>query len=278
MMRRLIFIFMTVLLISSCSGLFFFPEKRLLRTPTQLNLVYEDVYFETIDKLRLHGWWLPTEKPLGTVLFLHGNAENISTHIASVAWLPAAGFNVFLFDYRGYGLSQGNPSFKGLHQDVEAALATVKQRKDVSPNIVLFGQSLGASIAVTSLADSKYRDSVSALIIDSAFAGFRQIAREKLSDVWITWPFQWPLSLGFDNTYKPLEAISRIHPIPVLIIHGGADKVVPVHHAEQLYAAAQEPKQLWIVSDSGHIQSLNSLNMRQRFLSYLGKMIRIEIK
>ncbi len=273
MMQRFILSFITILLLSSCSGLFFFPEKRLLRTPTQLNLVYEDVYFETIDKLRLHGWWLPTKKPLATILFLHGNAENISTHIASVAWLPAAGFNVFLFDYRGYGLSQGEPNFKGLHQDVEAALATVKQRKDVSPNLILFGQSLGASIAITSLAASKYKESVRVLIIDSAFAGFRQIAREKLSDLWITWAFQWPLSLAFDNTYKPLEAISSISPIPILIIHGAADKVVPVHHAEQLYAAAKEPKKLWIVPNSGHIQSLNNMKIRQDLLDYLGEII-----
>lgn len=268
--RRLVFICLCVLLLSACTGLFFFPQNHLLRTPAQLNLAYEDIYFDTIDRVRLHGWWLPAPTDaLATVVFLHGNAENISTHIASVAWLPAARFNVFLFDYRGYGLSQGVADLDGLHRDVEAALAMVIQRDDASPNLILFGQSLGASLAVTSLAASDYQNAVRALVIDSGFTSFRNIAREKLANFWLTWAFQWPLSLGFSNTYQPLEAIARISPIPVLIIHGTADQIIPVHHARQLYAAAKQPKQLWLVPDSQHIQSLKRATIRQRFLDYL---------
>ncbi len=270
MRPRFVLICFSVWLLSACTGLFFYPQNRLLRTPAQLNLAYEDVYFSTTDAVRLHGWWLPAQtEAQGTVVFLHGNAENISTHIANVAWLPAVGFNVFLFDYRGYGLSQGEPDLDGLHKDVEAALATVIQRKKGSPNIVLFGQSLGASLAITSLSTSAYQDGVCALVIDSSFVGYREIVREKLADFWLTWAFQWPLSLGINDVYKPLTDISRISPIPVLIIHGTADRVIPAHHARRLYAAAKKPKQLWLVPGSGHIQSLNHANIRQRLLEYL---------
>ena len=265
-MQRPTLLFFSVLLLNGCTGLFFHPQSQLLQTPAQLKLAYEDVYFTTDDAVQLHGWWLPasTEEVSGTVVFLHGNAENISTHIASVAWLPANGFNVFLFDYRGYGLSQGAPDLAGLHRDVEAALALVKQRVDVTPNLFLFGQSLGASLAVTSLVSQANRDTIRALVIDSAFASYREIAQEKLAAFWLTW-----LSLGINDTYRPLEAISRLSPLPVLIIHGTADQVVPIHHAQRLYAAAKQPKQLWLISGKEHIQSLSNAPVRQRLLDYL---------
>jgi fermentation-respiration switch protein FrsA (DUF1100 family) len=243
----------------------------LLRTPAQFNLAYEDVFFDTADAVRLHGWWLPTqtEETLGTVIFLHGNAENISTHISSVIWLPAVGFNVFLFDYRGYGLSQGKPDFEGLHRDVEAALALMTQRADISSNLIVFGQSLGASLAITSLATSAYKDKIRALVIDSAFSGYRDIVQEKLASFWLTWPFQWPLSLGVSNTYHPLKDISRLSPIPVLIIHGTADQIIPVYHAQRLYAAAKQPKQIWLIPNGQHIQSMNHKDLRQRLLLFM---------
>jgi len=278
MMQRLAFFLLTVLLLNACTHLFFHPQSRLVRTPAQLNLAYEDIYFTAADAVRLHGWWLPTqtETVQGTVLFLHGNAENISTHIASVAWLPGNGFNVFLFDYRGYGLSQGTPDLAGLHQDIEAALATVKQRVGDSPNLIVFGQSLGASLAITSVAVSAHRDLVRALVIDSAFTGYRDITQEKLASFWLTWALQWPLSLGINNTYRPLEAITHLSPIPILIIHGTADKTIPVHHAKRLYAAAREPKQLWLIPNQGHIQSLSRAEVRQRLLEYLIEFVNTE--
>ncbi|RKZ60308.1 MAG: alpha/beta hydrolase [Candidatus Parabeggiatoa sp. nov. 3] len=263
-------IFLIVLPLNACTSVFFHPQSHLLKTPAHNNLAYQDIYFHTADMIRLHGWWLPAQNEnLGTIVFLHGNAENISTHINSVAWLPAEGFNVFLFDYRGYGLSQGQPDLDGLHQDIEAALSWIRQYQHASPKIILFGQSLGASLAVTSLADSAHREIIQALIIDSGFTRYRDIAREKLAKFWLTWPFQWPLSLLINNRYQPLEAITRINPIPVLIIHGIADQIVPVQHAKRLHAAAKAPKQLWLIPNGKHIQSMNNPAIRQRLLDYL---------
>jgi len=263
-------IFLLVLPLNACTGLFFQPQSLILRTPAYKNLAYQDIYFDTADAIRLHGWWLPAQNEnLGTIVFLHGNAENISTHISSVAWLPANGYNVFLFDYRGYGLSQGQPDLAGLHQDVEAALSWIKQYPQASSKIILFGQSLGASLAVTSLAESAHREIIQALIIDSGFTGYRDIAREKLANFWLTWPIQWPLSLLINNRYQPLKQIARISPIPVLIIHGTADQIIPIQHAKRLHAAAKEPKQLWLIPNGKHIQSMNYPHIRQRLLDYL---------
>jgi uncharacterized protein len=178
------------LALGGCTGVIFQPMHELVLTPDQIGLDYEEVEFAAADGVRLHGWFLPARAPRrGSILFLHGNAQNISTHIASVAWLPAKGFDVLLFDYRGYGRSEGSPSLPGLHLDFEAALEALLARPDVEPDrVVVFGQSLGASLAITALAASPRRQQVRALIIEGAFTSYRALAREKLGDFWLTWP------------------------------------------------------------------------------------------
>jgi len=161
----------------------------------------------------------------------------------------------------------------GLHRNVKAALATVKQRLNVSSHLIVFGQSLDASLAITSLAKSAHREMVRAIIIDSSFTRYRQLAQEKLASFWLTWALQWPLSLSINDTYQPIKEIAHLSPIPILIIHGTADQVISVHHAKQLYAAAKEPKQLWLVPNGKHIQSLERLETRQRLLDYLRKVL-----
>lgn len=265
------FALLFVLLLTGCTSLFFQPMRQHLRTPDQIGLAWRDVWFEADDGVRLHGWFLPSQvASRGTILFLHGNAENVSTHIGSVAWLPAEGFAIFLIDYRGYGLSEGMPTLDGLHSDVAAAIETVFALDGVDANgVALFGQSLGGSIAITALARSPYRQRFGALIVEGAFSGYRSIAREVLARTWLTWPLQWPLSFAVEDEYQPIEAITRISPVPVLIVQGEEDPVVAVSHAEALYAAAREPKSLWLVPRAGHIDVFRLPEYRDRLLEYL---------
>jgi len=208
------------------------------------------------------------------VLFLHGNAENISTHFANVAWMPAAGFNVLALDYRGYGGSQGRPSLPGVQLDIDAAMRALIARPDVDPgNIIVFGQSLGGALAIYYLAHSQFRDHVKALVVDSAFSDYERIGREKLAAAVITWPFQWFASIAIDNRYSPEAAIGMISPIPVLFIHGDADGIVPLHHSRRLYELAGFPKDLWVVPDAGHIQAIRMREVRARLTEYLIRRI-----
>ncbi|MBI3774798.1 MAG: alpha/beta hydrolase, partial [Gammaproteobacteria bacterium] len=247
------------------------PMHELVRTPTEIGLDYEDVYFNTPDGVRLHGWWLPAQTPAqGSVVFFHGNAENISTHIGSVYWLPAAGFNVFLLDYRGYGLSAGEPSLPGINADAIAALQLVMERSDIDTSrVVVLGQSLGAAVSIYALAHSPYRTQIKALVVDSVFAGHRQITQEKLSAFWLTWPLQWPLAMTVSDDYSPKNAIASIAPVPLLVIHGTGDRVIPIEHSRQLFALAGEPKTLWEIPDAQHIQALKNVEIRRRLVAYL---------
>jgi fermentation-respiration switch protein FrsA (DUF1100 family) len=268
-MRRLLVIGLLSLGLLGCSNAFFFPYHGHVQTPEQLGLKYEDVYFSAGDGTRLHGWFLPAPgRALGTILFLHGNAENVSTHIMSVRWLPERGFNVFLLDYRGYGASEGKPTLAGVQDDVESALKMLIARPGVDPGrIVVFGQSLGGAIAVHRVAHTAYRGNIRALVVESAFSGYRRITREKLGDFWLTWPLQYPLSWTVSDEYSPSEAVTRISPIPLLVIHGDRDPIVPSHHGQRLFELAREPKQLWIVPGGGHIQAFHKIEYRDRFVA-----------
>ncbi len=261
--------------LAACGGLFFFPQQELLLTPDRTGLAYRDVRFTASDGVRLHGWYLPADpkaarEPVCTVLFLHGNAENISTHLGSVWWLPARGVNVFLFDYRGYGRSEGTPDLDGLHRDFDAALASaLAQANADAGRIIVFGQSLGGALAITAVARSEYKDRLRGLIVEGAFSGYRTIAREKLAASWLTWPLQWPLSYTVTDDYKPLQAIGRLTPLPVLVVHGLADDIIPPRHGQALYDAAHTPKALWLIPDAAHIAAFRTKENQDRLIEYI---------
>ena len=138
------------LLLSGCATSFFQPSTALYHTPGQFGLEDEPVEIHAADGTELFAWFLPARgKPRATVLYLHGNAENISTHFFNVAWMPSEGFNVLALDYRGYGGSGGTPSLAGVQFDIDAALEALLERPDVDRRrIVLFGQSLGGALAI----------------------------------------------------------------------------------------------------------------------------------
>jgi uncharacterized protein len=263
------------LVATACTAVFFQPHRIQVSTPDQLGLAYQDVRFKARDGVELFGWFLPAKGPaLGTILQLHGNAENISTHFANLAWMPARGFNVFIFDYRGYGASEGEPTLEGVQLDIDSAMEALLSRGDVDKDhVVIYGQSLGGALAAYYVAHSSHRDRIRALILESAFSDYVDIVQEKFAEHWITWPFQWIPLLSVDDRFSPLPVMAKISPIPLLILHGDQDLVVPVHHARRLYDAAREPKQLWIVAGAGHIQTTGSQAQRDRLVAWLREVL-----
>lgn len=269
-MPRLLALFSLVLL-SGCSSLLFYPSKNLLDSPEVTSYHPTDVYFNTPDGLTLHGWFFRADnKPHGSIFFLHGNAENLSTHIYNVLWLVKAGFNIFIFDYRGYGRSEGRPTLAGVHRDAESAFEALLALPEVDKNrVAILGQSIGGAIAIYAVANSPHRDYVKALIVDSTLSSYRLIAREKLGQVFITRPLKYPLSYLFGDEFSPARWIEKISPIPLLIIHGQHDPVVPAHHSQILYEAALEPKVLWRSILPGHTIAFREEQVRKDLIAFL---------
>lgn len=272
---RACLMFLACTLLSGCTGLIFQPMRQHVLVPAEVGVTARDIWFTAADGTRLHAWFLPAKDTArATVLFLHGNAENISTHLASVYWMPDYGYQVLLFDYRGYGKSGGKPSLPGVHQDFAAALEHVRTLPGVDPTrIVVFGQSMGGATAITELAHSPLRTSVAALVVEGAPTSYRSLARELLSNSWFTWPFQWPLSLTISDDYRPIEVVDGISPVPLLVVHSRDDEVIPFHHGMELHAAAHEPKELWLVDGARHIAAFTTRGQRERLIAWLDRRL-----
>jgi alpha-beta hydrolase superfamily lysophospholipase len=256
---------------AGCSRLIFHPTQTWVRTPADVGVTYRDVPLTAADGVQLSAWWLPADgQPRGAILFLHGNAENISTHLASVYWLPAAGYNVLLLDYRGFGASGGSPSLPAVFLDIEAALSWLADEyAEADLPVFMLGQSLGASLgAHVAGSDARWRQLLDGVILDAGFSRYSLVARDVARKSWLLRPFQYPVALTMPDGYDPIDSIGAISPVPLMLIHGRHDQVIDSRYAQQLFAAAGEPKRL-LQFDGGHIQTFQFEDNRQHLLDFL---------
>ncbi len=218
----------------------FFPEKEITATPDDFGLGFENVYFTAIDGVKLHGWFVPGESNI-TWLWFHGNAGNISHRLSNLTILrDKLGVNVLIFDYRGYGRSEGEVSEEGTYLDAEAALAYLRSRLDVGRGkVVFFGRSLGCAVAV----DLASRHRPYALILESPFTSISDMAKRTVPML----PHDTLISTKFDSISK-ISGIS----VPLLVLHGDRDEVVPIELGQQLYEEANEPKEFYTIHGAGH--------------------------
>jgi fermentation-respiration switch protein FrsA (DUF1100 family) len=258
--------------------MFYYPDRTSYGTPADDGLEYEEVVFPSQDGTKLSGWFIPAIGPAqGTILHLHGNAENMTSHFSFVSWLPAAGFNLFVFDYRGYGKSDGRPDRRGLYEDSRAALAYLRSRRDLDPDrLLLFGQSLGGAQAIT-VVGSGERQGVRAVVVDSTFFSYRTIVADKIAAMPLLALFKVPLAqIVISNDLSPADYIAGIAPIPLLLLHGSDDEVIPFRHAELLLAQAKEPKSLWRIEGSSHTEALIAADSpyRRKLLEFFAAALR----
>lgn len=256
-------------MLSACTQVLFQPLPTQFATPERLGVMYENVQLESHDGFKLHGWKLLSKDVYkGTILFFQGNGENISTHFANVYWLTDHGYDVYLFDYRGYGKSEGTPQLDAVIRDVETTIGYSVKQLAKNEHLIVMGYSLGASLAIHAVAHSQHKESIKTLITVEAFSDYRQVTQDVLSTSWLTWLLQWPLSFAMDNSYRPLDAVTQIAPIPLMLMHSKEDEIIPFEHALALYAAANEPKKLQVVTGS-HNRIFNEIENRQLLLDYL---------
>jgi fermentation-respiration switch protein FrsA (DUF1100 family) len=276
MKQRVVFLLAALaLLFSGCTYLFFKPTNQFIDDPATRQHAPETVSFKSLDGLTLNGWYFKARgKEQGTVLVCHGNVENISTHVKLDLWLIDAGYNVFIFDYRGYGKSKGTPEVGGVNEDAEAALDALLALPGVHGRIIVYGKSLGGAVAIHLAATTPHRNRIRGLIVESAFADYRMMARREVAKTIIGWPLQYPLSLLVNNDYSPLTFIGRVSPIPLLIMHGTADTIVPVEHGRLLFQKALPPKEYWELPGLGHVKSWTDEATRARLLAWLAALPR----
>jgi fermentation-respiration switch protein FrsA (DUF1100 family) len=220
----------------------YFPLRTHEAAPERYGLAYEDVWLTTEDKVTLHGWWFQADNPIASLLFCHGNAGNISHRLDNVRHLVECGFNVFIFDYRGYGLSQDAPSERGLYQDTLTAWTYFLEKTPAngSPRLI-FGRSLGGAVAIR-LAEQAQGPDLDGLIIESTFASLKAMAQKF-----------YPLP-GLSRLIKAYPSLNRLPRIciPLLVVHGEQDDLIPFEQGRQLFEAANPPKFFYPIPGAGH--------------------------
>lgn len=243
---------------------FYFPTFDKPATPAKWGFRFEEVRFESTDGTDLHGWFMPprAKQAKGTVVFSHGNAGSLGHHLGFVMWLVEAGYQVFMYDYRGFGESGGELDRRGMIEDVKGAFAYVSARKDVdATRLVSYGHSLGGAKSVTALSDNRIAG-LRAVVIDGAFASYRSMARLVGGEI--------GANLITDE-FSPKDFIGKISGTPLLVVHGERDQVVPLTQGKQLFELANEPKTLFEVKGGNHGDALARENgaYRKRMLQWL---------
>jgi fermentation-respiration switch protein FrsA (DUF1100 family) len=239
----------------------FFPDKypsgRYKESPRVPNLV--DCWITAEDGVKLHGWYVSNDSAIATLVIAHGNAGNISHRLDILQALQHTGFNVLMFDYRGYGRSDGSPSEDGTYKDGRAAFDYVQGLPNIDPyRIIIWGTSLGGAVAV----DIATQRQAAGLILESTFTSAKDLAA-------IHYPFL-PARYFIRTKLNSIDKIANIH-IPLLVIHGTKDELVPMHLGKKLFAAANEPKEFYEIFNADHnntffIDKANYLNRVREFV------------
>jgi fermentation-respiration switch protein FrsA (DUF1100 family) len=236
-------VFMTLL--SACGierRMIFYPSAAIESTPRQTGLEFEDIFFTTRDGVRLNGWFVPHPDARSTLIWFHGNAGNISHRVENIKLLhDLVKVNIFIFDYRGYGRSDGRPSEAGTYLDGEAALELIRKKigTDAETKIILFGRSLGAAIA----AEMATRFASQGLILESPFISIAEMAR-------VVFPLL-PIGPFLQTNYDVREKIKKLK-VPLLVLHGERDEIVPFEHGKAVFDAAPEPKKFFAIAGAAH--------------------------
>lgn len=253
LLRRIASLLMFTLVVSlqpGCNSVFYHPDSKAYLSPQLFNLKWEELEIPVDDSF-VHAWKVfPNEPSKGTVVHFHGNAQNMTAHFGFSYWLPQNGYELVTFDYAGYGKSPGKPSQEQTVKDGVAVLNFVSKTNG-GKDIFVLGQSLGGAIAFVSVAKAKDVD-VRALVLESTFASYRQMARKKLETAGILSLLRLPLSFLVSDDEAPADFLNEVK-IPILFFHGASDNVVPIEVGEKFFNRTVSNNKKFIrIDNAGH--------------------------
>ncbi len=259
---KLFIFFGNLFLLTSCSSLFYFPSRKLLFNPEAAQIKPQDVWIQMPQKGQVHGWYFrqnSQKKAKAVVVLFHGNAGNVSSHFLNLYWIGKYALDFFLFDYRGFGKSNFHNSKEGISQrstveDGVAVLDWISNQKPSLP-LVVIGQSLGGAVAPQSVFHYRDKSKVKILFLESTFHSYKSVMSSVMSKSWITWPFQWIPYLTVPSEYDSKNILSKLSPLPIIILHGNKDPSVSYELGRNVYDLVKEPKEFWHVEDGSHINS-----------------------
>lgn len=267
-MSRLVVLPLFLVALSGCrslTSLYFHPHQTYYNDPADFGIKYQEVQLSTEDGETLHNWLFEAEQPLkGRVVFFHGNAENISTHFASVYWLPSYGYEVLLVDYRGFGKSTGIPKLPQVLNDmVQSYRWMLSQNQETNVPVYVLGQSIGAALSTMAISELDHQPDC--MVLDSGFASFKDMAKIGFQHSWLLWPFAYPASWLLPTEYEPQNYGDKLTS-KVLQIHSIEDSVVPVEQGRLLNKTFQRVE--WYETQGPHISTFNHQQHRDKVVEF----------
>lgn len=275
--------------LTSCSGVFYYPNNYYYGNPKDnYGLAYDDFFIKSRngneDSQKINLWHIygknpstnkyrefASEKEKYLFVQFHGNAQNITAHYHSMVWLANSGHDVISFDYRGYGQNKGKPTQEGLNQDALAVLNHSYQKFKAGnySKFIIVGQSLGGIVALRAFKDFKYKESIDLLVIDSSFPSYQDIAFQKLSSNFVTFLFS---PLAYVLVSDKMAADKYLHGIenPTLVLHQKEDPVVPHEFGKKIFDDIQSKKKwFWSVEGRGHVRTFLIPEYREKLLKLI---------
>jgi fermentation-respiration switch protein FrsA (DUF1100 family) len=240
----------------------YYPTRVKYVDPSKLKYTPKEIVVNSEQGEKWVGWYFTRGKSSApgaanrpTLLFFHGNGQNLSAHFFGLYWILDEGYDFLIFDYPGYGGSEGQPTPDNTVTSGQAFFQWLRDNRVSKGPIAIFGQSLGGAVAMTVAKDLSRDPDLCLVIVDSTFASYRGAARSLLSAHWTTWSLQWIPYLVISDSAAPKADIAQISPKPLIVTHGRRDRIVAFELGEDVFAKAQEPKEFWPVDEGEHIQS-----------------------
>lgn len=245
-------------LLCSCSSVFYQPDRKLHVAPQNFDIFPTNLVIQSDEKTKISGWFFKSsvKKTKGTIVQFHGNAQNMSSHYMTMIWVLKHGYHLMVFDYRGYGRSQGEPSQAGLYRDGLAALEQaheLHQKHSPAGKFVVLGQSLGGAVLARSLADFENKKEVDVLILDSTFASYKDVSRRTLQMGWLTYIFSPLTYILISDEYASGPHLPNLK-MKTLVIHDEFDPVVSIKSGEKVFELlGSKNKTFWKLKWRSHI-------------------------
>jgi fermentation-respiration switch protein FrsA (DUF1100 family) len=255
----------TLLLVFLEKQLIYYPGRVLEETPKSVGLVFEDVFLDVENGVKIHGWFIKTspDPAAPTVIFSHGNAGNIANRLDRIAGLRELGADFLLYDYRGYGQSTGEPDEEGTYRDGRAAYDYLVNTRYVDPSrIVLMGESLGCAITLQLALDRR----IAGVVLEAPFASIRHMARA-------VYPFL-PVGPFVRTRYDNLEKVARLK-VPLFVAQGTLDEIIPIAQGRMVFDAAPEPKEFLAIDGAGHnnVYLKGGLRYRRALADFISRSV-----
>ena len=239
--------------------LLYFPDRTRPELGDLSSLGFREVRVTTADELSLLSWYLPPPGGRPVIAYFHGNGGHIGYRADRLRRFAREGYGVLMLEYRGYGGNPGAPSEAGFYADGAAALDFLARDRNMPNRLVLYGESLGSGVAVYLAAQRE----IGALILEAPPTSVAEVAQYHYSFV--------PASVLVQDRFDALSGVGKVR-APILVLHGGRDKVVPVRFGRALFDAAPEPKELWFAPGAGH-EDLDRFGALDAVVAFLGRRI-----